>query len=492
MFASMPRRHAVLLLLAFAVSVAVRWPLLNRSLSGHHELCTALVLIVLHNWEQDGFIAHHGAPAISFTGPADRIPPGYTDAPALNDGVLYYLSHPPLALDSPHLLFAVTGMAPNALALQLFNLFFHLLTACAIYLIVRELRGEPNGPGRAEAPLFASLLYLFMPAPLWFHSNVYMSDLFVQNAWVWHVLVVLRMYRSNAPGWKRPLLAGLTLFVTTLISWPGVWAGAALFLIALLRWLRSRSSQELRIMIAAMLGVGLALGYTAWRWMMVVDADALIAYFTGRYAERGSTGLDRSLGDVIGTLLKNHRINWLPLVLPLALLVLMRRNALGISQRFWLFIALAGAPLLLELLFLLDYSLHDFAALKAGLLLCPLAGMGLSLAGTRWSWPLLIATCLSGVLYFYRTNPLDSASDERFTWQREQGQAIAHEASADEMVFTLGFTPEPQVQWYAKRTLFRADDAARAVELMRAAGRPKGIVFRESDGALSYERLTID
>ncbi len=281
----MPRRHLLWILLAFAVSVGVRAPLLDRPLSGHHEYCTALVLIVLHNWQADGFMHHHGAPAITFTGPADLIPASYTDAPGLRDGVLYYLSHPPLAYDLPHLLFTLTGSAPNVLGLQLFNLFFHLLTAVALYLIVRELLANASA---SNAPFFAAMLYLFMPAPLWFHSNVFMSDMFVQNAWVWHVLVVLRMYRSNAAGWMWPLLAGLTLFITTCISWPGVWAGVVLFGVALLRWWRSRDRQELRVMLMAVLSVGLALGYTAWRWLQVVDADALVAYFTGRYADRGT------------------------------------------------------------------------------------------------------------------------------------------------------------------------------------------------------------
>ncbi|MFN3875389.1 MAG: hypothetical protein ACK4L7_05720, partial [Flavobacteriales bacterium] len=159
----MPRAHLALLIAAFALSMAVRWPLLDRPLDGHHELCTALVLIALHNWWHDGFLAHRGAPAITFTGPADLIPPGYTDAPALRDGVLYYLSHPPLAFDLPHAVFALTGAEPNALGLQLFNLFFHLLTASAIYLIARESISADS-----PAPLFAAVLYLFMPAPLWF------------------------------------------------------------------------------------------------------------------------------------------------------------------------------------------------------------------------------------------------------------------------------------------------------------------------------------
>ncbi len=480
----MSRRHLLLLLLAFAVSVVVRWPLLNRPLSGHHELCTALVLIALHSWHHDGFLAHHGAPAITFTGPADLIPPGYTDAPALHDGVLYYLSHPPLAFDLPHALFAITGTEPNALGLQLFNLFFHLLTAIGLYLVVREL--QRDGP----APLFAALLYLFMPAPLWFHGNAYMSDMFAQNAWVWHVLVALRaLTRTDGVPWRMAVLCALTLFLTTLISWPGVWAGVALGMIAIVQWHQQRDATRLRLLASAFAGVGLALAFTAWRWLQVVDVDALLAYFSGRYAERG-TGSEH--GGMLRTLLLNYRISWLPLLLPLVSLLRKRHSVISQRNALWLFVVLTALPVILEMAFLLEYTGHDFTALKAGLLLCGLGGLGLSAMRAGWSWAALAVTCISGVLYFYRTNPPSSPTDERFAWQMEQGLAIAREARPDEMVFTLGFTPEPQVRWYAKRTLFRVDDTRHARELLRASGNPKGIFFRQAAAGLSHERITAD
>jgi hypothetical protein len=486
MFVAMPRRHLFILLAAFCVSLLVRWPLLNRPLSGHHELCTALVLIALHNWHHDGFVAHHGAPAITFTGAANLIPPGYTGAPGLRDGTLYYLSHPPLAFDLPHALFTLTTTEPNAMGLQLFNLFFHLFTAIGLYLVVRQLQRE--GP----APLFASLLYLFMPAPLWFHGNAYMSDMFVQNAWVWHVLAALRALKSDrAISWRLAARCAATLFITSTISWPGVWAGVALGAIALWQWRTKGGATRLRLVSAAAMGVGLAIGYTAWRWLQVVDADALLAYFTGRYAERGTASLEGA-ASTFGVLALNYRICWLPLLLPLALLLWKRITiALG-SRSLWLFVALTGLPVLLEMLFLLEYTGHDFTALKAGLLLCGLSGLGLSALHARWSWAALTATSVAGVLYFYRTNPPLQVEDSRFTRQMEQGMDIANEARSDEMVFTLGFTPEPQVQWYAKRTLFRVDDAERARELLHASGNRKGILFRETDEVLAHERLTAE
>lgn len=479
----MPRRHLLWILLAFAVSVGVRAPLIDRPLSAHHEYCTALVLIVLHNWQVDGFMHHHGAPAITFTGPADLIPPGYTDAPALHDGVLYYLSHPPLAYDLPHLLFTFIGSAPNALGLQLFNLFFHLLTAIAIYLIVRELIADGSA---SNAPLFAAVLYLFMPAPLWFHSNVYMCDMFVQNAWVWHILVVLRMYRTPRLGWRWPLLVGFTLFITTCISWPGVWAGMVLFGIALFRWWRERERQEVRVMLTTVLGVGLALGYTTWRWLQVVDADALIAYFTGRYAERG-TDLGGGTWSLLKELLTGYRIGYLPVILiALAVVAFRWRSVKGASMKWPLFTALAVGPVLLDHLLLLKYAGHDFAALKGGVLLCVLAAVGLAILRTKWGLGGLVAVCVAGVLYFYRTNLPYGVS---FPAQMEAGLRIGQAAAQDQMVFTQGFTPEPQVQWYAKRTLFRVDSLPQVKQILQKAGIERGLVVTNTNGVEAMELI---
>lgn len=482
----MLRRHLLWLLLAFVVSVGVRLPQLDRPLSAHHELCTALVLIILHNWQTDGFVHHHGAPAISFSGPADLIPPGYTDAPALHEGVLYYLSHPPLAYDLPYLVFTLTGTEANVLGLQVFNLAFHLLTALALYLIVRELL--PKGSA-SPAPLLAGVLYLFMPAPLWFHSNVYMSDMFVQNAWVWHILVVLRMYRSKTVGWKWPLLVGITLFVTTIISWPGVWAGVVLFFVALLRWWRSRSAQEVRIMEAAVLGVGLALGYTAWRWLQVVDMEHLLAYFTGRYAERGVT-MGGGAWHALRDLLTGYRTGYLPvIILALAFVVLRRERMTGGLVGWQLFVVVAAVPVLLDHALLLQYSGHDFAALKGGVLLCALAGLGAAGIQRKWSMPLIIATCIAGVLYFYRTNPMPGHDNARYAQERDLGLSIREEALPNETVFVHGFAAEPQVQWYAKRTIFRVESREKAKELLHAQANAAGVFFWWNGTRVAHEHI---
>jgi len=484
----MPRRDLYIVLFAFALSVAVRVPQLNRPLSAHHELCTALVLIVLHNWYTDGFAAHHGGPAISFSGAADRYPPSTEDAPGMRAGVAYYFSHPPLAYDLPYLLFAITGVAPNALGLELFNLFFHLTTAFCLYLIVKELLTKDAA---SRAPLFSAVLYLFMPAPLWFHSNAYMSDMFVQNFWVLNLLVSVRMFNRGTVGSWRALLAfGATLFLTAYTSWPGVFAAMTVSVLALWRWYSSRDLAYVKLLFVTWTAVALALGITAWRYLQVVDADALWAYYTGRFAVRGTSGLVDGPWSHLGQLMVNYRTGYLPVLLVAVALGIVFRKRIMNLPGLGLFVLLAGLPVLLDHAFLLQYADHDFAALKGGILLCGLAAVGLANLKSQSSSALVVATCLGGVLYFYRTNPLPGHDDDRYAQERDMGLAIAAEARPEEAVFTLGFTPEPQVQWYAKRTLFRVDGPLQVRALLGAQGTTTGVVFEQRDGALIHQRIS--
>lgn len=483
----MPRRDLLIVLFAFALSIGVRLPQLNRPLSAHHELCTAVALIILHNWYVDGFAAHHGGPAISFGGDADRYPPGPDDAPGMRDGIAYYFSHPPLAYDLPYVLFVILGVAPNVLGLQLFNLFFHLTTAIGLYLIAKELLAQDG----SRAPLFAAVLYLFMPAPLWFHSNVYMSDMFVQNLWTLNLLVTVRMLKRGTVGsWQWLLAFGVTLFLTVYTSWPGVFVGATVGLFAIHRWYRSRDTTFVKLLFVAIAAVVLALVVTAWRYLQVIDAEALWAYYTGRYDVRGTSGLEDGLWPHLKQLAVNYRVGYLPVILVAVVLGLMFRKRLTAIPGIGLFIFLTGVPVLLDHIFLLQYADHDFAALKGGFLFCGLAAIGLANLRASWSNALVVTTCVAGVLYFYRTNPLPGSDGGRYVQERALGLAIAMETQPDEAVFTLGFTPEPQAQWYAKRTLFRVDSVQRAQQLLRAQGTATGIVFEQRDGGLIHQRIS--
>jgi hypothetical protein len=486
----MAQRQVLVLIVAFTLSVLVRLPLLDRPLSAHHEFCTALVLTILHNWQGEGFVALDGGPAITFTGAADRYPAGWSDLPGQRDGLLFYFSHPPLAYDLPHVLFSSLRMAPDVLGLQLFNLFFHLVTTMALYLAVRE---AGNGPEWERAGLFAAVLYLFMPAPLWFHSNAYMSDMFVQSFWVLHLAVMMRLFTGHARLDRSQLFwSGLTLFLAVYTSWLGVFAGAATVVVALSRWWRSRSADMVQVAMVATVAMLGALLLMLWRYGQVVGFEGVIAYLRSRAEVRSTMGLEPGLLHYLFQLVENYRTGYLPVIALLVVLTVLLRKRFPVPGRqgaIGLFVVLTTMPVLLDHLLLLEYAQHDFAALKAGPVLCGLAGLGLSQIPLKWGRVALALTAVAGVAYFMRLNPLPGEDDGRYAWERDIGTAIAATVSPEQAVFFLGYTPEPQVAWYAKRTIFRIDDLEQARSFLIDQGSPSGVIFRLDEGVLRHELI---
>jgi hypothetical protein len=487
----MPRRALFMVLAAFGLSVVVHAPLLNRPLSAHHEFCTAITLITLHNWWTDGMAAHAGAPTGVFVNEArTMLPPAQYDANA-QALALYYFSHPPLAFDLPYALFVLTGTPPNALGLELFNVFFHLVTALCLYGALREF-----AIAGSRAPLFAALLYLFMPAPLWFHSNAYMGDIFVQNTWALHLLAAMVYFHRREPADQlRLALVGLTLFLTVYTSWLGVFAGAASGALALwLAW-RGHDRRWLNVLPVVALAIIAALGLTAWRYTQLVDLDALLGYFASRFEVRGTTGTGVDLmGSLRDLVLVNYRIGYLPVILLLlGLLVWLKKSSRGLSRVLdhgtMPFVVLTGLPVLLDHAVLLPYAEHDFAALKGGPLLCGLGGLLLDRLPARSAYALLAATCVAGVLYFYRTNPLPGYDGGRYAVERDLGEAIGREARVYEVVFFEGPAPGPQVLWYAKRHIVQVNSSDEALRFLRERGLHKGVIFRPTPKGLRHERV---
>ena len=139
---------------------------------------------------------------------------------------------------------------------------------------------------------------------------------------------------------------------------------------------------------------------------------------------------------------------------------------------------------------LLQYAEHDFAALKAAPLFCGLAGWQLTQLGSRWSRVTLVLTCLAGVLYFYRTNPLPGRDHGRYAQEQTLGSFIAANAAADEVVFGQGISTEPQVVWYARRNVLGVASIEAAERVLRERDLPRGVVISRKNGELIATHIT--
>ena len=199
----MSLRFCSVLIFLFLLSVLVRLPTLNRPLSKHHEFCTAVALRVMQVWEQGGISNYGFNPAMNYPNAADKFINNHASGSGkMHDeqGNYYYTSHPPLAYYLPFFIFKATGLKPDVLPLQLLNLFIHLLCGTGVFLILSNLFS--NSEKRLSIPALAGYAaYLFSPATLWFHSNVYMSDMLVQLFFIYGVYAAMIFYFKKNRQW---------------------------------------------------------------------------------------------------------------------------------------------------------------------------------------------------------------------------------------------------------------------------------------------------
>ena len=102
----------------------------------------------------------------------------------------------------------------------------------------------------------------------------------------------------------------------------------------------------------------------------------------------------------------------------------------------------------------------------------------------------LALTCLAGVLYFYRTNPMPGRDQGRYAQEQTLGSFIASNAAVDEVVFGHGISTEPQVVWYARRNVIGVASIEAAERVLRERDLPRGVVISRKNGELIATHIT--
>ena len=128
----------------FLLSVIVRLPNLNRPLSKHHEFVTGVSLLPMQIFSMEGAATYNFSPVMSYPNKADKHIKNHASRLKDAEGNYYYISHPPLAYLLPHFTFTLLNIKPTALALQLFNLLFHFITALFVFKITELMLKQLN------------------------------------------------------------------------------------------------------------------------------------------------------------------------------------------------------------------------------------------------------------------------------------------------------------------------------------------------------------
>jgi hypothetical protein len=347
--------------------------------------------------------------------------------------------------------------------------------------------------------VIAAAIYIFSPATLWFHSNIYMSDMFVQPLFILGVYLYLRIQLSKAVPVALLIALGAMLLLMIYTEWLGVCFAFAVFLHGLYRW-RTPAMRWMMVttFVAATLGLLLILVH----YSQVDGLAAFLHYSKTKFLERSalSDKYNRRLSlqswaQVMGHYKKGFFPGTIVYigVMALGTLVLSRvglrkpyKNPLLKSA-----IYVTTVPVILHHVILFNFTFHhDFSALKSAVLLSILAGVfsGLlldemdRLQVPKWQWAriapilgFLGLICWINVTSFYDINKPDGS-----TVYRDSGVAIRQLAQPNEIVFVVmtdPLGPYPQLVWYAKRNLAVWVDEKVALQLMALNNVDRAIVF---------------
>lgn len=495
---SKPGGRAVVatILALFVLSVAVRLPQLNRPLSYHHEFNTAMYLVTLDIWSMSSAADYRFAPVMTYPGEANagiELPPIEHDV-TVRGGDFFYLSFPAMAYVLPHAVFKAASVEPTPLGLQVLGMVVHLLCAMLLALIV--LRVVPGGDATTEgvrggSAIVAACAYLFSPALLWFHGNVYVFDslvlVFLLATLLSSIVLFEDASRINPP---RLLLLGLTVLAGTLTEYVAFILAAAVFVMAGFRAVRDRRYAWVAGVTA--LAVSVSIVVTVWQYAGVVGLDPYLDFLHQRFVARADiAGAEESLPASLLQVAKWYVAGFLPAFVGIAGLMWLTRRwegePLREGEKAVLFLSLAAVIGHHALLFEWT-SRHDYSVIKTGIPLALVAAMLFARIRARRTRGRVLryglaVFCLLGVAQYTFINPPGPTSIGGQTYADMEGigDTIARSASPDEVVFMSGLEAMPQIVYRARRNIQFVDGPSEAAEWLRSRGARAGFLV-EVDG----------
>lgn len=463
-----------ILLAIFGLSILVRIPNLNRPLSKHHEFCTAVALIPMTVWSENGIRNFHYDPVMNFQNPADKnINNGASSSGKMKDvnGNFYYVSHPPFAYLLPFFIFSLLHIKVSVLSLQLFHVSIHFVSALFVYFIV-NLLSVHRGRDKPFIPsIVAFAVYVFLPVTMWFQSNVYMSDMLVQVFYIISIYVLLKMImRNRFNSVKYNFFLSLLVFCAAYTSWLG-YLMALVFVI----YLMNKARYETKALIPLFLTVSivlLAFSLTFYQYAQIGGYRAYLAELFVRYKIRGTIDLPSagwfSLFWVnlmrFKTLLVNYLLHyhWVFAWIAFVFLFSMSQSKLKfVFTRYgYLFLLFSVVPIVMLHLFLLEYSHHDFTVLYAALPLAVIIGVFYDKLSRTQKISVrrlnIIIACMLLMFiaeYYLQNLPgKKSIKGAYYAQEKELGENLSKNALPDEVIY-YDEKVSPIVVYYAKRNI---------------------------------------
>lgn len=513
-------RHPVaskfgILIVLFVISVVVRLPNINRPLGAHYEWVSAHILITEQVWYEEGAWEHYFVPAMTYPGAANRNISN--DARMKNsEGIWYYTSGPPFIWIAPYLFFKVMGIYPDVLPLQVFCLIVHFVCALLIYLLVQELTPKRNAAIYQVPAFLASTVYLFTPASLWFHCNVY-SGVFLNIIFIIAGAYLFVRFLDGESGIGHYIKMGVLAFFMFYTGYFGVFFFSVMGLYAIVY-----CDKKAAFKLICSITVGAFVGGTLFliQYSTVDGFMSILEYLFGRYlfvsgtAEISDKGLhvydlsawwrvlhhyDKAYGHIL-------LFSFVLSVVSISLGRDRLRVKLAGMDRRWIAVALITVlPVLMEHVVLFNYtSVHGFSVMPMLVAISTFTGLGLSsliskLETTRHKRELNgnIASILVvfALVVFVSVGEYRQQNANGHSLYKTMGETIAKTAKSDEVVFldagglflnTHGDII-PHIVFYAHRNIAAWKDREAAEKLITLNGAARGVLFQFVKSGRQYK-----
>lgn len=501
--------NIVILSVLFAFSIYVRWDDLNMPMGRHHEFITGHVLSANSNFRDQGIANLHFAPAWTFNTVADKYYSGTTPFIKDNNNIEYYVSYPPLCFIAAYY-FQMPFGGPSVTGIRVFSLLIHLTCALLVFAIANLLFKSKVKEEICWAAIVAFTVYVFAPGNLWFHGNVYFSDMLVQVFVLSFLYVFIQFYNGNYSLKKSSILIFAIMFLGVYTEWIMVFLAFFATLYFLAKSIKNK--QNLFPVAALVAGVALSISLTYYQFSLIDGLDSLVASQSNRLKERSgmveeAAELDKSYFSVNSFVnINNHfKVNYgsvVRMVFFSVFIVLLliwnksRRNEFLRRNKLFLIVLslLAVCIYSHNFVFLNFTAVHDFSTLKSSTL-----------------FALLIALFFNELIFFVKQN---NESENRiflglstmaflamiyfsideyhkvnntqdFAWdQYEVGEIVKAKTTGDELVFTSEYV-SPMLMYYAQRRVLHINSKEHALSITQDIKYTK-LAFVKKEGEGKY------
>lgn len=477
-FAQISTRKGALLavLFLFVLSIFIRLPNLNRTVSKHYEFNTAVIMINIISWRQaGGGDQFHYTPVMNFQHAGDKFPPNNLNID--KEGNTVYLSYGPGWYVIPYFFYQWLNLPAVPIYLEILNLLFHLATIVLFFYLSEQL--IPTEETDRYFIITAGCSFMILsPGMLWFLGNGYVNIGIMLPFVIGVFLLILPMLKepSGITSWRLVPLA-ILIVIVIYIDWYVLFLCFFTGIVAILKYRSNKKYGWLILVLVLSVCLGIALVF--FQFASHMGKEAVIDFWFHRFSERGMNLAGSTFFKKIYYLFAYFPVSYLPLIILMLISFIYNWHKKILpkwSDTEILFLRLFSVSALFYNLLLFEWSTdHEFAILPWGILLSFITARLIGSFTFKMAYGILgLFLILTVAQYYYINRPGPIARDGlAYDSFKKLGESLSQ--IPPDYTICINIEQNPMVEYYAGRNILRAPDSLSAKTLLNELGIQKAV-----------------